>query len=153
MQGFIKHLSFQKRDFPIPADYRPLFKIGHLIIILAICCRGNKSSLMKLHFLCWAIKNKRNSVTVQEWVKNNFKSDFHVWGIEPTVNRALIFASADGIITDEGSHFILTQKGIDFFKIIMSDEELFANEKSFLKAIGKSIITEQRITELSSKFY
>jgi hypothetical protein len=144
MKGSIHFLSFNKKNTPIPADYRPLYKIGHIIMILATGCRGNKSSLMKLHFLAWAIKNKTNIQTVQEWINHDFKSDFHIWGVEPTVNRALLFAAADGFIVNSGNEYILTDRGMTLFKLIKDNKELFTIEKAFLEKIGKNGVTEQK---------
>jgi hypothetical protein len=152
MKTFIKNLSFTKRNIPIPADYRPLYKIGHIVLILFLSCRSSKATLMKLHFLCWTLKTKMNMTTVQGWIKNNFNSELHIWGIEPTVNRALKFAIADGLIEDHVGEFVLTERGVVLAKAIIKDKELFMLEKVFLQSIGKNIITEQRIKDLSQKF-
>jgi hypothetical protein len=153
MRTNIQQLSFKTRRIPIPADYRPLYKIGHLILILAIACRGNKASLMKLHFLSWAIKSKQNIDTVQSWIQDDFKNDFHIWGISPTVNRALAYATADDIVENRGGEIILKNKGEQFFKLIKTDPELFNTEIVFLNSIGKNGITEQRIKNLTAKFF
>jgi hypothetical protein len=153
MKSTIKNLSFTKRNVPIPADYRPLFKIGHIVLILFNCCRSNKSSLIKLHFFCWALKSRSNLTVVQGWIKNDFKNEFHIWGVEPTVNRALRFAVADGLIDDQGGEFVLTDRGISLAKIMNKDKELFVNEKLFLESLGKNGVTEQRIKDLSQKFF
>ncbi len=58
MAGIAQHIRFTKRAIPIPPDYRPLYKIGHILIILAISSRAGKSSLMRLHFLCWPSRVK-----------------------------------------------------------------------------------------------
>lgn len=152
MNSRINHLSFTKRAIPIPADYRPLFKIGHILLILSLSCRGNKSSLMRLHFFCWAIKSEGNMSTVNDWIKNNFNKDFHIWGIEPTVNRAIVFAAAEQLIEDSGGDYSLTSKGENLSKLIQKDKLLFPSEKAFLVGVGKNTITELRIKELMSKF-
>lgn len=150
--GFIKHLSFHKRNISIPADYRPLYKIGHIILVLFLACRSNKASLMKLHFLCWTIKSKINLSQVTQWIENDFKNDYHIWGVEPTVNRALIYAVAEGFIKLSDGAYALTDKGINLYKLIKKDTDLFVSEKIFLESVGKNGISEQRIKDLSSKF-
>lgn len=151
MSENLKYLKFTSRTIPIPADYRPLYKIGHILLILHLSSRGSKSSLMKLHFLSWAIKSKKNTEVVREWIKKNFQNDFHIWGIEPTVNRALLFASADNFLKDDGGSFVLTDRGTNFVKSIIKDNELFIEEKKFLSEIGKGVITEIKISELSKQ--
>ncbi len=92
-------------------------------------------------------------MVVQEWIKADFKSDFHIWGIEPTVNRALKFASADNIINEVNGDFILTDKGKKLYNLIKVDNELFHFEKIFLTGLGKNTITEQKVKELTNKFF
>jgi len=153
MQGKIQGLSFTKRAIPIPADYRPLYKIAHILLILHLSCRTGKSSMMKLHFLCWTIKTKVNTSIVTGWIQDKFSSHLHIWGIEPTVNRALIFAAADNLIENVGADFIITSKGRNLAKVILQDKELFVREKEFLSTIGKNTITESQITQLANKFF
>ncbi|WP_261511692.1 hypothetical protein [Chryseobacterium paludis] len=153
MQGKIQGLSFTKRAIPIPADYRPLYKIAHILLILHLSSRSGKSSMMKLHFLCWAIKTKANTSIVNGWIGDKFSSHLHIWGIEPTVNRALTFATADDLIENIGADFVITFKGKELAKAILKDKELFVREKEFLSAIGKNTITESQITQLSNKFF
>lgn len=150
--SFIKHLSFNKRDISIPADYRPLYKIGHIVLILFLGCRSNKATLMKLHFLCWSIKSDANLILVQQWISNNFRNDFHIWGVEPTVNRALMYAVAEGYITLNEGSYTLTDAGVNLYKLMKKDKDLYVKEKGFLEAIGKNGISEQKIKDLSSKF-
>ena len=146
-------VKFTPRTIPIPADYRPLFKIGHILLILEIACRSNKSSLMKFHFLSWAMKSKRNMEIVLGWVRDDFKNDFHIWGIEPTINRAIIYAVADEFIQEADGDYVLLDKGRDLFKLIKKQKDLFVNEKKFLQSIGKNSITESKIAELANKFF
>ncbi|MGM9475283.1 hypothetical protein ACS5PU_02590 [Pedobacter sp. GSP4] len=152
MKSFIKNLTFTKRQIPIPADYRPLFKIGHVILILAMASRSNKASLMKLHFLCWSIKSEQNISQVTTWMRNNFRSDYHIWGVEPTVNRAVTYAIAEGLLALNDGDYLLTDQGMNLYKLMKKDKELFQVEKSFLESIGKNGISEGTIKELSKKF-
>jgi hypothetical protein len=85
----IRKLSFIQRPIPIPADYRPMYKIALLVLILRLCCRAETSTLLKLHLFSWALASDKNSSKLREYVTSNFKSDFSVWGIEPALNRAL----------------------------------------------------------------
>ena len=109
--------------------------------------------MMKLHFVSWAIKSKRNIQTVEEWIKTNFKSDYHIWGVEPTVNRALLYGKGEGLIENILGDYALTEKGLRFYKAIKDNKDLFEEEKAFLESIGKNGITEQRIKDLTSKFF
>lgn len=46
----IKNIKFSKKPISIPVDYRPVYKIAQIVMILSITCIGNKSSL--LNFIC-----------------------------------------------------------------------------------------------------
>jgi hypothetical protein len=149
----ITKLSFIQRPIPIPADYRPMYKIALIVLILRICCRAETSSLLKLHLFSWALTSDDNLTKLREYVTSNFQSDFSVWGIEPALNRALQFAIAENICeVANGKNYKLTEKGNRFYEMIDADNELFSKEKTFLKFIGKSKITDKRLTAMSNQW-
>jgi len=149
----IKKLSFTQRPIPIPADYRPMYKIALLVLILRLCCRAEISTLLKLHLFSWALTSDKNSVKVRDYVTSNFKSDFSVWGIEPALNRALQLAIAENICeVVNGKNYKLTEKGFRFYEMINADKELFDKEKTFLGFIGKNTITDSRINAMSKQW-
>jgi hypothetical protein len=149
----INKLSFVKRPISIPPEYRPLYKIGLIVLILKLCCRGEKSNLLKLHLFSWALTSEKNMCIIREYLESNFQSDFSVWGIEPTLNRALQFAISEnicGII--DGRTYALAEKGNQFFNLINSDTLLFEKEKVFLKFVGKIQLTDTRINAMTKKW-
>jgi hypothetical protein len=149
----IKKLSFTQRPIPIPADYRPMYKIALIVLILRLCCRAETSTLLKLHLFSWALTSDKNLSKLREYVTSNFSSDFSVWGIEPALNRALQLAIAENICeVVNGKNYKLTEKGYKFYKMINADSELFEKEKSFLNFIGKSKITDSRINAMSNQW-
>jgi len=149
----IKKLSFTKRPIPLPAEYRPMYKISMIVIILKYCCRGKTSNLLKLHLFSWALASEKNMKELRNYVTSNFKTDFSIWGIEPALNRALQLAVAENICEIvKGKNYKLTEKGDKFFELIQADHELFDTEKSFLSFIGKRHITENRITTMTKKW-
>lgn len=89
---------------------------------------------------------------VKQWVTNDFKNDYHIWGVEPTVNRAVTYAVAEGLVSQIDGDYIITEKGVSLYKMIRKDKEIFQQEKDFLNFLGKNGITEQRVKILSSKF-
>jgi len=147
----IKDLKFSKKPISIPVDYRPMYKISQIVMILSITCIGNKSSLLKLHLLSWALKDYKNKDEVLELIKNNYDTDIAVWGIEPALNRALLFCVSENICTIESGKYLLTKKGEEFFKLIIK-ADVFKEEFDFLKFIGKKKITDNRIKSISNKW-
>lgn len=149
----IRKLSFTQRPIPIPADYRPMYKIALIVLILRICCRSETSSLLKLHLFSWALTSDSNLNKLQEHIASNFQTDFSVWGIEPALNRALQLAIAEGICeVITGKNYKLTEKGFKFYEMINSDKELFVKEKVFLNFVGKTKITDSRINKMSNQW-
>lgn len=147
----IKNIKFSKKPISIPVDYRPVYKIAQIVMILSITCIGNKSSLLKLHLLSWALKDDKNKDEVLELIKSNYDTDIAVWGIEPALNRALLFCISENICTMESGKYLLTEKGADFFKLIVG-AEVFVEEFEFLNFVGKRKITDNRIESISNKW-
>jgi|ERR1700741_3635499 len=149
----IKKLSFTKRPIPLPAEYRPMYKIALIVMILKYSCRAETSNLLKLHLLSWALASQKNMTELRDYITSNFKSDFSVWGIEPALNRALQLSVAENICdVINGKNYKLTEKGNKFFEMIKADKELFEVEKSFLTLIGKNTITDSRISSMTQKW-
>jgi hypothetical protein len=149
----IKKLSFTKRPIPLPAEYRPMYKIALIVMVLKNCCRAETSNLLKLHLFSWALASEKNIKELRDYVTSNFKTDFSVWGIEPALNRALQLAVAENICeVINGKNYKLTEKGNKFYKMIESDSELFDLEKSFLIFIGKNSITDSRINAMTQRW-
>ncbi len=151
---FIKKLSFTKRPIPIPADYRPMYKIAIIVLILKLCCRSDKASLLKLHLFSWALASKKHTALLADYISKNFVGEFSVWGIEPALNRALQLATAEKIcdIVDGKNYQLSTEKGLQFFNMIMSDNELLVDEKAFLRSLGKNTITDSRINTMTKQW-
>ena len=152
MNSTIKHISFSKKPIPIPAEYRPVYKMAQLIFILKISCSGNKASLLKLHLLSWSIKNEKNREELTSLIHNNYNGNLKTWGVDPAVNRALIYCVAEKLCSVEKGKYLLTPKGNDFFELLDKAESLLEKEKFFLQFLGKSKITDSRIMALSKKW-
>lgn len=150
----IKKLSFVKRPISIPADYRPMYKIAIIVLILKYCCRASKSSLLKLHLFSWALTSKRHALLLSEYINDGYKGDFSIWGIEPALNRALQLATAEKICEIiDGKNYVLTNDiGLKFYNKIAADKELFNEEKTFLLSIGKSKITDSKINAMTKQW-
>lgn len=143
--------GFRKRNLPLNADYRPMYKIGLIVMILRIVSTGNKSSLSKLHFFIWALKSQRNMEFIQTILNSEDTSQIMSWGVEPALNKALLFGIAEELFILNEDKYALTKKGHDLGKKIEDDKELFIKEKSFLTSTGKKKVTEAFITQLTKK--
>jgi len=143
--------GFRTRKMPLIADYRPLYKVGLILIILRMASNGGKASLNKLHFVIYALKSYSN----RDFIKNILEHDNTLaivcWGVEPALNRALVLAESDHLLRMKDDKYFLTEKGEAFAKLIEKDKELFIAEKEFLTFIGKKKVTEAYISKLTNK--
>jgi hypothetical protein len=143
--------GFRKRKLPLSADYRPLYKIGIIVLILKMVSAGGKSSLNKLHFFIWALKSTRNMQFMRIILESNDSSSIVSWGVEPALNKALQFGIAEGLMSMHDDKYLLTEQGIAFAKKIEKDKDVLINEKEFLLFVGKRKVTEGFINDLTSK--
>jgi hypothetical protein len=148
----IKHLTFSKKPIPLPAEYRPAYKIAQICLILKYTCIGEKSSLLKLHLISWAFKSIENRKSITAFTENPNTSDLAVWGIEPTLNRALHIAVAEQFCSYHNAYYRLEEKGKEYAKLIDQDEESLNKEIDLLKQIGKRGITEKSLLYLKNKW-
>ncbi len=149
---FIKNITFAKKPISLPADYRPAYKIAQICLILKYACIGEKSSLLKFHLISWAFKSIENRQTLLSFISNPKSSDLSVWGIEPTLNRALHIAVADKFCSYENANYQLENKGLEFTKKIEDDGDILIDEIALLKQIGKRGVTEKSIQDLTNKW-
>ena len=152
MEGIIQKISFAKKPIPLPADYRPLYKIAQIVLILKLVCRSDSAKLLKLHLFSWALKNDKNKEELREFITSNYNTEFSVWGIEPTLNRALQIAVAEKICSYSNGKYTLEEKGNELYELIIKDDEILTLEKDFLGQIGKNKITDNRLNKITAKW-
>lgn len=144
--------GFRRRESPLSSDYRPTYKIGIIILILSLACRGGKASLSKLHFLIWALKSEKNMAFIRRLFMSNDINKMLSWGVEPALNKALHIAHAEGLIDLVKDKYSLTKKGRDLYSYINKDDDLFSKEKRFLTYVGKQKVTEEYINYITNNF-
>lgn len=144
-------ITFSRKAIPIPAEYRPLYKIAQLLQVLEISSRGRKASLLKLHLFSWAFKSKKNMDKLLE-IKDSYNvRNIRIWGLEPSLNRALVYAVSEGLCDHVKGSYKLTKKGKDFVQLLLNQEELLRDQREFLYEIGKSV-TEKVVSDISKSW-
>ena len=132
-----KTFSFVSRKMPVDISLRPLFRISLLCLSLFLCCRKQQGSFLRLQFLNWLIKNRKDdgeeldASNLKVVLKNNF---LH---LDPFFNIALQFAVGDKLVVVETTKKIrLTEKGQALCKFILKNQ-LFADETTYLLSLKK----------------
>ncbi|WP_089660442.1 hypothetical protein [Franzmannia pantelleriensis] len=142
-------LTFNRKPMPIFAEYRPLYKVSQLLMVLMISSRGGKSSIVRLHLFNWALKNDKRKEALLSASKTG-TLDIDVWGLDPSLNAAIQFAVAEKLVTQNSSGITLERKGKDFLGDILKNE-LMVEDKNYLEKIGKKI-TERMILKVSESW-
>ena len=147
----INKIKFEPKPIPISAEYRPMYKIALIIMVLKLNSRNQTASLLKLHLFSWILKSDENQTKIKNLIKTNFKNGINVWSIEPHLNRALIIAEEEKIIKLENGKYSLIEKGELLYDKIDKDDTIFENEKSILSFIRQKI-SEQKIERIAKNW-
>jgi hypothetical protein len=142
-------LYFDRKAMPVIPDHRPMYKICQILLILKLSSIGSKSSLIRFHLFNWALKDEKRIRVLMDSADKKELS-FGVWGIDPSLNMALNYASAEGLIEQNNTGYTLSKRGIEFlskFKIV----ELFKDDTKVLTNIGKKI-TEKMVTDVAQRW-
>jgi hypothetical protein len=142
---------FRARPEAIPGDFRPLWRIFVILLILHLSSRGGKSTIGKLHVLNWAIRTKENRDIFRKIISGDIPPETIIIRIEPSLNRAINLAQGEGLVENvKGNRIRITPRGQKATDKLLAVENLFTYEKSFLEDLGKSTLTEQVIDNLLS---
>lgn len=144
----MERIAFSKRSVPIPADYRPLYRIGQIALILKLNCRGSKASFLKLHLFHWGLKTEFSRNVLTELVGGGRSKSLVIWGFDPALNRALQFAVAEGVCHMHDGKYNLTEKGHRLAQLFLAESEIYTFEKAFLQTLGKGV-SEGKIKALT----
>lgn len=142
-----RQLLFERRPAPVLVEHRPLYKICQLLLVLRVSSRGGKSTLPRLHLFNWALKRTNRLQKLADAAKTKV---LHVtaWGFDPAVAIAIRYAVAEELIRTTSTGYQITDKGQAFIDEVLKDESAFAQERFFLKEIGKDI-TEGMVEDVA----
>lgn len=131
-----KKIIFKKKPQAISANFRPIYVISQILLIIKYCARSSKASLIQIHTIFHIMNSTKNMIEVEENIEN-----LKFIGIErnPIINRALNYAINDGLIIQEKNRYLLTKKSEEFLLLIEEDKKLLKKEKKFVKKIKKKI--------------
>ncbi|MCL9662552.1 hypothetical protein L2089_17830 [Paenibacillus hunanensis] len=141
-------ITFTRRKVPVSPEYRPLTKIAQIVLVLAMASRGNSANLLKFQLLNWAFKSKERDKVLLMLIQDPLITPPLI-NMDPSVNRALQFATADKLISfsESTGKFTLSAKGLDFAKAINKEADILIEEKTLLTKIGLKV-TDKVISTL-----
>jgi len=133
-----RRLRFVRRPSPVLPEHRPLYKIGQVLLVLHLCCRGGKASLPKLHLFNWALKTTARQKLMLDAASTK-QLTVPAWGFDPVLAIGIRFAIAEGLIRETGKGYEIVETGEIFLKELLKDSDLFAAERKFLSSVGKDV--------------
>jgi hypothetical protein len=138
--------SFRRRGTPLPPDRRPLWRIALLAELLNTCCRGKKSSVLRLRILDWAARFPSAVDEISSYLNGAIRDSYAPVRYDPSFLRGVAFGTAIGLFSQKGAHVSLTEAGTAFTKQLKSqatDVSLLPDE---FEAIAKRFL-ERHVTE------
>ena len=137
----ITTFRFAKQPIPLPPDLRPMWKISQILLVLKMCSRSEKASLLKLQLFNWALASSDSMEQLISYIRENEEGRKpNTIRLVPSLNRAVEFAVGEDLIDiDRSGKFTLTHTGDTLAKRIINDDELFAAEKRSLRFLGLSV--------------
>ena len=144
------NVPFVFRDQPtaIKGDLRPLWRMCLVVLLMKMCCRGNRTSHAKLHVLNWAMLMESNRSKLLNLTEGNSEPTDVLVRIEPFLNVAVNYAQGEGLIKQEnGNRLVLTTRGVRLADKLLEMENIFESEKGFMAILGNKL-TEKLVSEL-----
>jgi len=138
--------SFQKRPTPLSPQYRVIWGLSTLVLILEIGSKGQTSPVTRLHLLNWAIRSDENRERMSQLIENRSSLVAEFIKYDPGFTRAIKYAIADGLVEMKNNvtnkPISLTAKGKKLAKEIIATNDCLEEEKKFLKQKGKLVTAE-----------
>ncbi|MCY7331783.1 MAG: hypothetical protein LH649_03800 [Pseudanabaena sp. CAN_BIN31] len=147
--------SFQKRETPLLPQYRVIWGLSILVLILEISSYGKSSSIKRLHLLNWAIRSDENRQRMSKLIEDRSSIVSEFIKYDPGFTRAIEYAIADDLVkmknNTKNKPIYLIEKGTKLAKEIIATKNCLEEEKTFLRQKGKLITNElaESLFELS----
>lgn len=146
-------IIFDSKPDAVPYNYRISYKVAQICLILLKTCSGRGGcALVKLHIFSSALNTKESMKDLEEYLQE--KTSYMLVRFEPTINRAIKYASADGLLYQlQNGKLRLSEKGKAFALEIEKDKEIMVSEKQYLSEYGKKLTDEKVETIMSTWRY
>jgi hypothetical protein len=139
---------FRRRPVSIPADLRPAWRIGLILLLLKKCCRQSRTSLTRLHVLSWGFVSPEGRSQLIAAATGTLSPDSLVIRFEPFLLQAVDYAVGERLIRRKGGGTIeLTEAGLRLADEIDGDDSAFTAEKAVMTAI-RTRVTENLVKQM-----
>lgn len=147
---YAKRVRVKNRPIAVPYNYRILYKVTQIILIIFYCCTPKKGcSLEKMNMISSTILEKESLGKLLSFI-NHTSNNLLIIRFDPVINRAIMYALSEGLIFKQSNGlFKLTKEGRIYAEYIEKDKSLYTNEKIYMKKISTNL-TEDKIKCLMS---
>ena len=140
-------IVFDAKPDAIPFNYRISYKVSLICMIIKVCCGRRGCSLVKMHMIAAAVSDREYEEKLKRYLQTQIPGTL-VIRFEPSLNRALEYALADGLIAQQvNGTYKLIDRGKVLVKEIQNDDAIFRYEKKVLEEI-QCDLTEEKIKSL-----
>ena len=140
-------IVFDAKPDAITFNYRISYKVSLICMIIKVCCGRRGCSLVKMHMIATAVSDREYEEKLKRYLQTQIPGTF-VIRFEPSLNRALEYALADGFIAQQvNGTYKLIDRGKVLVKEIQNDDTIFRYEKKVLVEI-QCDLTEEKIKSL-----
>ncbi|QUI22738.1 hypothetical protein HZI73_10745 [Vallitalea pronyensis] len=136
----INEIFFERKPIPVPYNYRIIYKLSQIVLIINLSNRTGNCSVLKLHVLSSALSSDEEMSRLVYFLENKVLVKYPFIRMEPALNRAINYGLAEGIINqrNDGKIFV-TNKGENLYNCLMEDLEIMVRDKEFLSKFGKKV--------------
>lgn len=139
----IERVRLTDRPIAVPYNYRLMYKLAQLVLIMGLCCGNKGCSMQKLQMISMSLTSKQEMDHLLSFVKGSLH--YPLIRFDPSVNRAVLFALSEKItIRQVNGLFRLTPKGRAFLNEVVEDNQLLIAEKEYVRQISTKL-TEDKI--------
>lgn len=142
-----KKITFINRPIQVPYNYRIVYKVCKIVLIIGEICKRGGCSTIKLHIISNAISSNKSLKELEKFL-NDSSNNVSIVRFDPALTRAIDYALAEKIIDIQNNGKIkLSDKGKFLYQEVIEDKELMILEKDSLKHISNKL-TEEKIEEI-----
>lgn len=139
---------FRLRPVSIPADLRPAWRIGLIVLLLKTCCLRGRSTLTRLHVLSWGFVSPEGTSQLTAAASGTLSPDSLVIRFEPFLLQAVDYAVGEGLIRRDGGGTIeLTELGRRLAEELEGNASVFAPEKEVMARL-RTRVTEDLVKRM-----
>ncbi len=103
--------TFRDRGTAIPGDHRPVWRMALVVCLLKHCSRAQKSSLVRLHILDWAVRRVKARDQLLAFLQGELGVRYICVRYDPALLRAVLFGEGEQLLKVAGKNVQLLLAG------------------------------------------